>query len=50
MAEHARSHESAREPDDQFGSFETQYGEFIVYDRDEPSAWIQSDVALDVEE
>lgn len=34
--------------DDRYGTFETGDGSVIVYDRKEPTAWIQSDFAVDV--
>jgi len=33
---------------DKYGTFVTGDGNFVVYDRDNPDAWIQSDIALDV--
>lgn len=33
---------------DKYGTFVTGDGNFVVYDRENPDAWVQSDVALDV--
>lgn len=35
--------------DERYGAFETGDGGLVVYDRDEPTAWIQSDYAVDVD-
>lgn len=35
---------------DKYGTFVTGDGNFVVYDRENPDAWIQSDFALDVGE
>ena len=34
---------------EQYGSFETDAGEFVMYDRDHPTAWVQSDTLVQVE-
>lgn len=34
---------------DKYGTFVTGEGNFVVYDRENPDAWIQSDYALDVD-
>jgi hypothetical protein len=36
------------EQTDKYGTFVTGDGNFVVYDRENPDAWIQSDYALDV--
>ncbi|MEA5388892.1 hypothetical protein VB779_18955 [Haloarculaceae archaeon H-GB11] len=32
----------------QFGGFQTNGDTVVVYDRDEPTAWIESDLSLEV--
>jgi hypothetical protein len=32
--------------DSRYGAFETEGGSVVVYDRDEPTAWIQSDYTV----
>jgi hypothetical protein len=36
------------EQDEQYGSFETNEGETVVYDRDRPTAWVQTDTLVQV--
>ena len=36
------------EQSDKYGTFVTGDGNFVVYDRENPDAWIQSDFALDL--
>jgi len=33
-----------------YGSFETDDGATVLYDRDEPTAWLQSDTVAEVRE
>jgi hypothetical protein len=35
---------------EKYGSFETDEGETVLYDRDEPTAWLQSDTTAEVRE
>jgi hypothetical protein len=35
---------------EKYGSFETDEGETVLYDRDEPTAWLQSDTVAEVRE
>ena len=37
------------EQTDKYGTFVTGNGDFVVYDRENPDAWVQSDYALDVD-
>jgi hypothetical protein len=46
MAE--QTHSGDGEQDPKYGSFETSEGETVVYDRDEPTAWLQSDTVTTV--
>jgi len=48
MAETASQTGSAQA--DQYGSFETDGGETVVYDRDHPTAWLQTDTLVQVED
>jgi len=47
MAEQAEESGSTQA---KYGTFETDDGDVIIYDRDEPSAWLQSDTVRDVAE
>lgn len=44
-----RAAEGKRDQSGRYGSFETADGELLVYDRENPGAWIQADVGLDAE-
>jgi hypothetical protein len=35
---------------DRYGSFETAEGDTVLYDREDGTAWIQSDYAIDFED
>ncbi|MEF8776227.1 MAG: hypothetical protein V5A43_06960 [Haloarculaceae archaeon] len=42
----------AGEPTDEaqrYGAIEMDHGEFVIYDRDAPSAWLQSNLAVAIE-
>lgn len=41
--------EETTEADGRYGSIETRDGETIIYDRETPDAWVQSDVLLECE-
>ena len=47
MAEQAETTDT--DPEEQYGQFETEDGDLIVYDRDDETAWLQSDTASPVE-
>ena len=47
MAEQ-RHDQTGSEQDAKYGSFETDEGETVLYDRDEPTAWLQSDTTARV--
>jgi len=36
------------ESGERYGAIETADGELVIYDRDEETAWLQSDQAVDV--
>jgi hypothetical protein len=38
----------ADEADERYGSFTTGGGDVVVYDTDNPEAWLQSDYAVEV--
>lgn len=40
--------ETADEADARYGAITTAAGELILYDRDNPEAWLQSDFAVEV--
>jgi hypothetical protein len=44
MAEHAAQYEP--EQDARYASFETAEGDLVLYDRDDPTAWLQSDTVV----
>jgi hypothetical protein len=37
-------------PADRYGSFETEAGDVVLYDREDSTAWIQSNYVIDFEE
>lgn len=41
--------ETSTEEDGRFGTIETRDGETIIYDRETPDAWVQSDYLLECE-
>jgi hypothetical protein len=49
MAEQ-RHDQTGPEQDAKYGSFETEDGDTVLYDRDEPTAWLQSDRTVRVRE
>ncbi|MFB6151853.1 MAG: hypothetical protein ABEJ40_08620 [Haloarculaceae archaeon] len=46
MSEATNRREEARA--DRYGTFETAGDDLVVYDREEPTAWIQSSAAVDL--
>lgn len=42
--------EDARVEDGRYGTIETDGGETIIYDRESPDAWVQSDLLVDCED
>lgn len=41
--------ETTSRADDRYGAIETGTGETIIYDRELPDAWVQSDLLLECE-
>jgi hypothetical protein len=44
------THTRSGTPTDRYGSFETADGDVVLYDREDSTAWIQSNYAIDFEE
>ena len=39
---------NSRNADEQYGAFTTGGGDVVVYDTDNPEAWLQSDYAVEI--
>ncbi|MFB6369199.1 MAG: hypothetical protein ABEH42_02350 [Haloarculaceae archaeon] len=49
MTPPTKAPEETTDGDGRYGSIETRDGETIIYDRETPDAWVQSDLLLECE-